>query len=675
VVLSVSQIRCLSADQVQAANSGHPGAPMGCAPMAHTLWSKFMNYSPAEPEWFDRDRFVLSNGHACALQYSMLHLSGYDLSLDDLKLFRKCDSKTPGHPENFCTAGVEVSTGPLGQGLSNAVGMAIAEANLAATFNKDGHDIVNHYTYVICGDGCLQEGITSEACSLAGHLGLGKLIVLYDDNKIQIDGSTELAFTEDVKMRYESYNWQVIELADGTDVDAMAKCIEEAKACTDKPSMIKIRTVIGEGCPSKAGSHKIHGAPLGPDALKEMKTHLGLDPEESFQVPGEVADFYAGLKAAGVAKGEAWNQKLAAYVAAFPAEGAELQRRIAGELPADWESKMPTYAAGDADMATRQWSELSLNALAESVPELMGGSADLTPSNLTALKCSGDFQKGTPAGRYIRFGVREHGMAAICNGIAAHGGLVPYCATFLNFIGYALGAVRVAALSRFRILYIMTHDSIGLGEDGPTHQPVEMLESLRAMPNMFVFRPCDGNEVTGSYIEAMKLTNSPSVFALSRQGMPIQEGTSAASVAKGAYTMVGCDGTPDLIIAATGSEMQYAVQAKAAMGDKKVALVSMPCWELFEAQPLEYQLSVFPEGVPVLSVEASGTKGWERFSHLAVGMDRYGASGPIKAVYPKFGFTVENIVEQAKVLLSFYDGKPAPSKVNVPKSTFVVSGH
>ena len=648
---------------------------MGCAPMAHVLWSKFMNYSPAEPEWFDRDRFVLSNGHACALQYSMLHLSGYDVSIDDLKAFRQCDSKTPGHPENFCTDGVEVSTGPLGQGLTNAVGMAIAEANLGATFNKEGHAIVDHYTYVICGDGCLQEGITSEASSLAGHLGLGKLICLYDDNLIQIDGSTELAFTEDVKMRYEAYNWQVLEMADGTDTDTMAKCIEEAKACTDKPTMIKIRTVIGEGCPSKQGSHKVHGAPLGPEALAEAKAHLGLDPEASFQVPAEVSEFYGGLKEAGSAKSVAWAAKLAAYVAAFPEEGAELTRRVAGELPADWESKMPTYEVGDKAMATRQWSELSLNAVAESCPEIIGGSADLTPSNLTALKCSGDFQKDTPAGRYIRFGVREHAMAAICNGIAAHGGLVPYCATFLNFIGYALGAVRVAALSRFRVLYVMTHDSIGLGEDGPTHQPVEMLESLRAMPNMYTFRPCDGKEVAGSYAQAMKMANSPSVFALSRQGMPIQAGTSAAAVAQGAYTMDAAEGTPDLIIAATGSEMQLAVEAKAALEGLKVSLVSMPCQDLFEEQSLEYKLSVFPEGVPVLSVEASGVKGWERFSHLAIGMTRFGTSGPIKAVYPKFGFTVENICAQAKGLLAFYDGKTAPSKVNVPQSSFVIEGH
>jgi len=671
------QVRCLSADQVQAAKSGHPGAPMGCAPMAHVLWTKYMNYAPSDPKWFNRDRFVLSNGHACALQYSMLHLTGYDLSLDDLKLFRQCDSKTPGHPENFCTAGVEVSTGPLGQGLTNAVGMAIAERNLAATFNKEGQaPIIDHCTYVICGDGCLQEGVTSEASSLAGHLGLGKLIVLYDDNKIQIDGSTDLAFTEDVKMRYESYGWQVLELADGTDVDAMAALVGEAKACADKPTMIKICTVIGEGCPSKRGSHKVHGAPLGPDALAETKSFLGLDPEASFQVPADVAEAYGGCKAAGNAKAAAWNEALAAYTAANPAEGAELARRIAGELPADWESKLPSYTAGtDPNKATRQWSQLVLNDVASAIPEIIGGSADLTPSNLTALNCSGDFQKDTPQGRYIRFGVREHAMAGICNGIAAHGGLVPYCATFLNFIGYALGSVRLSALSQFQVIYIMTHDSIGLGEDGPTHQPVEMLEALRSMPNMYTFRPCDGNEVAGSYRMALKLTNSPSVLALSRQGMPVNTGTSAAAVEKGAYVMDPSDGAPELIIAATGSEMQLAIEAKAALAPMKVALVSMPCQELFLEQPLDYQLSVFPEGVPVLSVEASGAMGWERFSHLAVGMTRYGASGPIKSVYPKFGFTVENVAAQAKGLLAFYGGKPAPSPLNRPQSSFVVPGH
>jgi transketolase len=538
----INTVRCLSADMVQAAKSGHPGAPMGCAPMAHVLYGKVMQHSPSDAEWFNRDRFVLSNGHACALQYSMLHLTGYPLSIDDCKAFRQLDSLTPGHPENFATAGVEVSTGPLGQGLSNAVGMAIAESNLAATYNKEGHKIIDHFTYVICGDGCLQEGVTSEACSLAGHLGLGKLVLLYDDNLITIDGGTELSFTEDVKKRFEAYNWQVIEVADGTDSAAILAAVEEGKACTDKPTMVKIRTVIGEGCPSKQGSHKVHGAPLGEEGVKETKTNLGLDPEQSFQVPDAVAEYYAGVKISGDAAAVAWKEELAAFTAAFPGEGAELARRIAGDLPEDALAALSTYTPEDPNKATRQWSQLALNDLAPKLPELMGGSADLTPSNLTLPTGNSDYQKATPAGKYIRFGVREHGMAAICNGMAAHGGVIPYCATFLNFTGYALGAVRVSALSRFRVLYVMTHDSIGLGEDGPTHQPIEMLESLRSMPNMFVFRPCDGNEVAGSYAAALQLATAPSVLALSRQGMPVNAGSSIEAVRLGAYVLDAAKG-------------------------------------------------------------------------------------------------------------------------------------
>ena len=607
----------------------------------------------------------------------MLHLTGYALTLDDCKAFRQLESLTPGHPENFMTPGVEVSTGPLGQGLSNAVGMAIAESHLAATFNKEGHDIIDHFTYVICGDGCLQEGVTSEACSLAGHLGLGKLILFYDDNKITIDGSTDLSFTEDVKARYEAYGWQVLEVSDGTGWEAMNAAVEVGKACTDKPTMIKVRTIIGYGCPSKQGSHKVHGAPLGPEALVEMKSHLGLDPEASFQIPAEVSEAYGAVKTAGDAACAEWAAKLAAYKAAYPEEGAQLERRIAGELPAGWESSLRKYVAGtDGDMATRKWSQMALDDLTPVLPELMGGSADLTPSNLTLIKCSGDYQKATPAGRYLRFGVREHGMAAICNGMAAHGGLIPYCATFLNFTGYALGAVRVTALSRFRVLYVMTHDSIGLGEDGPTHQPVEMLESLRAMPNMFVFRPCDGNEVQGSYAAALKIKDAPSVLALSRQGMPVMPNSSIEGVAKGAYVIDGCDGAPALVIVATGSEMQLAMSAKTGpLAGVAVSVVSMPCQELFEQQPLEYQLSVFPEGVPVLAVEAGGVRGWERWAHLCVGMTRYGMSGPIKAVYPKFGFTAENIAAQAKGLLEFYGGAAAPSLVKRPTNSFVIPGH
>merc|ERR1719265_3119915 len=547
----INAVQCLSADMVEAANSGHPGAPMGCAPMAHVLFGRQMNHNPTDPKWFNRDRFVLSNGHACALQYSMLHLTGYPLSIDDCKAFRQIESLTPGHPENFVTAGVEVSTGPLGQGLSNAVGMALAESHLAATFNKPGYKVIDHYTFVICGDGCLQEGITSEACSLAGHLGLGKLICLYDDNKITIDGDTTLSFTEDVKKRYESYGWQVLELADGTDAEAISACIDVAKACTDKPTLIKIRTVIGEGSPSKAGSHTVHGAPLGEAALAEMKTNLGFKPEESFHVPEEVADYYSTVKAGGVAKQAEWNKSFDAYCAAFPEEGAELKRRIAGELPSDWASGLPTCTPADKGLATRQHSQECIKGLATKLPEFVGGSADLTPSNLTNPGgVLADYQKDSPMGRYFRFGIREHGMVAISNGIAAHGGLIPFCATFFNFAGYALGAMRVTALSQFRVIFVMTHDSIGLGEDGPTHQPVEMLESFRAMPNMYVFRPCDGNEVAGSYACAVAKKDAPSLLALSRQGMPNHAGSSVEAVSKGAYVLEPAK-TPKLVIVAT----------------------------------------------------------------------------------------------------------------------------
>eukprot|EP00747_Dinoflagellata_sp_TGD_P196181 gnl/TRDRNA2_/TRDRNA2_65944_c0_seq1.p1 gnl/TRDRNA2_/TRDRNA2_65944_c0~~gnl/TRDRNA2_/TRDRNA2_65944_c0_seq1.p1 ORF type:complete len:746 (-),score=126.52 gnl/TRDRNA2_/TRDRNA2_65944_c0_seq1:664-2901(-) len=674
--LCINTVRCLCADMVENAKSGHPGAPLGCAPMAHVLYGKVMKFSSADPGWFDRDRFVLSNGHACTLLYSMLHLTGFPLSMDDLKAFRQIGSRTPGHPENFLTAGVELSTGPLGQGLSGAVGLAIAESHLAATYNKPDMKIIDHHTYVICGDGCLQEGVTSEACSLAGHLGLGKLIVLYDDNKITIDGSTDLSFTEDVKARFESYGWQVLEVADGTDSAAILEAVEEAKACIDRPSLLKVHTVIGQGCPSKQGSHTVHGAPLGAKGLEETKAHLGLDPEKSFQVPDAVASHYLEIKSSGDLAAKDWKLAFARYAKSYPAEGAKLARCIAGDLPGSWESALTTYKVDAAPKATRQWSQASLNDLSVVLPELVGGSADLTPSNLTLPKECSDYQKDTPDGRYIRFGVREHGMAAICNGIAAHGGLIPYCATFLNFIGYALGAVRMSALSRLRVLYVMTHDSIGLGEDGPTHQPVEMLECLRSMPNLFVFRPCDGNEVAGSYAAALNLSNSPSVLALSRQSMPIQAKTSIEAVMKGAYVIEDAPerSTAKVILVATGSEVQLAVRAKAALVADGVAaaVVSMPCQELFEQQPLEYKLSVFPEGVPVLSVEASGTMGWERYSHLAVGMSFYGASGPASDLYAKFGFTCDNVVTQAKRLIDFYGVRPAPSLVNRLTSSFIV---
>lgn len=673
----IETVRVLCADVVEKANSGHPGAPMGCAPMAHLLWSEIMNYNPNNSKWSNRDRFVLSNGHACALLYSMLHLTGYPLSMDDLKQFRQVDSLTPGHPENFATVGVEVSTGPLGQGISNAVGLAIAESHLAAEFNKEGFPLVNHFTYVICGDGCLQEGISSEACSLAGHLGLGKLIVLYDDNLITIDGHTDLSFTENVSLRFDSYNWQTITVPDVTDVDSLRQAIHQAQEETTRPTLIKIRTIIGHGS-LKEGTHGVHGAPLGKDDIAHLKTTLGMDPSQSFVVDGEVRELYNSFSAIGASKESSWESMFAAYAQQYPAAAAEYRRRMAGELPADWLTKLPNYSAPESKAtATRQQSEQVLNSIAIALPELMGGSADLTPSNLTHLKCSGDYQKDTPIGRYLRFGVREHAMVAICNGISAHDGLRPFCATFLNFMGYAMGAVRLSALSRFGVLFIMTHDSIGLGEDGPTHQPIEMLEQLRSMPNLLVFRPCDPNETLGSYVQAIEHKHTPSVLSLSRQAAPALPNTSPQKVALGAYVLTQFgSGTPALILTSSGTEVQLAVQTAAAMNSADgvcVRVVSFPCWELFEDQPLGYQMEVFPDGIPVMSIEASGSHGWQKYSHAPYGMTSYGASGPGGKIYEKFGFTVPNLSARAREVISFYQGTPARSLVNYPN--FKTGGH
>lgn len=684
--LCINTIRMLSADQPTAGNSGHPGAPMGCAPMAHVLFGKTMKFNPKNPKWSNRDRFVLSNGHACALQYSMLHLSGYDVSIDDLKSFRKFGSKCPGHPENFCTPGVEVSTGPLGQGISNAVGLAIAEKHLAAEFNRDGLNVVDHYTFVICGDGCLQEGVSSEASSLAGHLGLGKLIVLYDDNKITIDGNTDLSFTEDVAKRYEAYNWQVLVVEDGNyDHEAINKAVAEAKKTTDKPTLIKIRTTIGLGSKME-NTHAVHGAPLKADDMAATKIHFGLKGDESFQVPPQVKEFY-DKTTSGAELEDKWNTLFAQYQAAHPELAAEFVRRQEGKLPADWKKNLPKFTAADKGLATRQHSEVVLNACAAALPEIVGGSADLTPSNLTKLTMSGDFQKDTPIGRYIRFGVREHAMAAISNGIFAHGGLRPFCATFYNFIGYALGAVRVSALSRFGVLYIATHDSIFLGEDGPTHQPIEMNASLRAMPNMYVYRPADGNETVGSYICAVENRTQTSVLTLTRQGLPNLAGSSAEAVAKGAYIVArynageavdSFEGQPDLVLLASGSEVSLAIEAAALLKEYKVRIVSVPCRDIFDKQSVDYKKSVIGEGIPVLSVEAASTFGWSDYSHAQFGLDRFGASATIAQLKDMFGFNAETVATEARTLTTFYAGRQAPSLFDRPARRVVkadASGH
>jgi transketolase len=682
----INTIRTLAADMVQKANSGHPGAPMGCAPMAHLLWSSSSaggagrNHTAKSPGWWNRDRFVLSNGHACALQYVMLHLSGYeDCNMDQLKQFRQVNSHTPGHPENFCTAGVEVCTGPLGQGISNAVGMAIAAKHLGANYNTpDFPSIINSKTYVICGDGCLQEGISGEACSLAGHLGLGDLIVLYDDNHITIDGDTDLAFTEDVKMRYESYGWQVLVVDDvANGLDDLRAAIEEGKKCADKPTLIKVRTEIGYGSPNKQGKSSSHGAPLGVPELEEVKSRLyGMDPTKSFSVDDDVAEFYNQQSEEGDKARLAWEADFAKYKEAHPEKAAELERRFNGELPDGVFDNLPKFEYGkDKPLATRKFSEASLNSVAPSLPELMGGSADLTGSNLCHIKGAGDFQKDTPEGRMVRFGVREHAMAAICNGMFSYGGIRPFCATFLQFAGYALGAMRVSALSKFGVIYIMTHDSIGLGEDGPTHQPVEMLESLRSMPNMNVLRAADSNEMAAAYQIAIEQRETPSVICATRGTVQPLEHSSIEKALKGGYTVLPeeGEGSPDLVIVATGSEVWRSVDAAKALASEhsiRTRVVSMPCQEIFLQQSKEYQLSVLPGNVPTLSVEASAEHGWHRFSHAQIGLTRFGMSGPLEELFIKFGFGAENVAAKGKELVEFYKNHGSVPDLNA-RPTFV----
>eukprot|EP00581_Thalassiosira_minuscula_P007128 CAMPEP_0183703806 /NCGR_PEP_ID=MMETSP0737-20130205/1400_1 /TAXON_ID=385413 /ORGANISM="Thalassiosira miniscula, Strain CCMP1093" /LENGTH=734 /DNA_ID=CAMNT_0025930603 /DNA_START=90 /DNA_END=2294 /DNA_ORIENTATION=+ len=666
----INTVRTLAADMVQKANSGHPGAPMGCAPMAHLLWSTSAaggagrNHSASSPGWWNRDRFVLSNGHACALQYVMLHLSGYeDCSMDQLKNFRQVGSTTPGHPENFCTKGVEVCTGPLGQGISNAVGMAIASKHLGAKYNTpDFPNIISSKTYVICGDGCLQEGISGEACSLAGHLGLGDLIVLYDDNHITIDGDTDLAFTEDVKMRYESYGWQVLTVDDvANGLDDLRAAIEEAKKNTDKPTLIKVRTEIGYGSPNKQGSASSHGAPLGPSEIEAVKSRLyGMDPEQSFFVDEDVAAYYKQQAEEGDKVRITWEADFAKYKEAHPEKAAEVERRFNNELPKGVYDDLPTFVFGkDKANATRKFSEACINAVGPKVPELVGGSADLTGSNCCALKGEGDFQKNTPEGRMIRFGVREHAMAAICNGMFAYGGMRPFCATFLQFAGYALGAMRCSALSKFGVIYIMTHDSIGLGEDGPTHQPVEMLESLRAMPNMNVVRAADANEMAAAYQIALNSVGTPTVICCTRGTVSPLEHSSRDKAMKGGYTVIQeeGEGAPDLVLVATGSEVWRCVDAAKALESEhsiRTRVVSMPCQEIFLEQDEDYRRSVLPGNVPTLSVEASSEHGWHRFSHAQIGMTRFGMSGPLNQLFEKFGFSAENVASKGKDLVEFY---------------------
>jgi len=659
--LCINSIRFLAVDAIEKAKSGHPGLPMGAAPMAFVLWDRFMRYNPKNPKWFNRDRFILSAGHGSMLQYALLYLTGFDsVSIEDIKQFRQWESQTPGHPENFMTAGVEVTTGPLGQGIANGVGIAMAEAHLAAKFNKPDAKIVDHYTYVILGDGCNMEGVSGEAASLAGHLGLGKLIALYDDNHISIDGSTDVAFTEDVSKRFEAYGWHVLHVENGnTDLEAIHKAIEAAKAVTDKPSMIKVTTTIGYGSPNKANTAGIHGAALGGDEVALTRKNLGWE-HEPFVIPQDVLNHTRKAVERGAGYEAEWNKAFADYKAKYPQEAAEFERYLSGKLADGWDKVLPTYTPEDKGVPTRKHSETCLNKLAAVVPELIGGSADLTHSNLTEIKGKGDFQKGQYQNPNIHFGVREHGMGAICNGMALHGsGLIPYGATFLIFTDYMRAAIRLSALSQAGSIWVMTHDSIGQGEDGPTHQPIETLASLRAIPNLTVIRPADGNETSGAYKVAVERAkkNAPTLLAFTRQNVPNLAGTSVDNVAKGGYTVVDSDGTPDLIIIGTGSELSLAVTAaeKLTAEGKKVRVVSLASWDLFDAQDAAYKESVLPKAVTKrLAVEAASSFGWHKYIGTegdTVTIDRFGASAPGGICLEKFGFSVDNVLAKAKQLL------------------------
>ncbi|EXA30965.1 transketolase [Fusarium oxysporum f. sp. pisi HDV247] len=632
------------------------------APVAHVLFNKFLNFNPKNPDWLNRDRFVLSNGHGCMLQYALLHIFGCDLSIDDLKAFRSVDSRTPGHPEAHATPGVEVTTGPLGQGISNAVGLAIAQAHTGAVFNKPGFDLVNNYTYTFLGDGCLMEGVSSEACSLAGHLQLGNLIAIWDDNHITIDGDTALAFTEDVTKRYEAYGWHVISVKDGDDdLTAIEAAIKEAQSVKDKPTLIQLKTTIGYGSKNQ-GTHAVHGSPLKADDIKQLKKKWGFNPDESFAVPREVYDFYGKRSSAGVALEQKWNQLLNKYKEQFPKEQADLVRRQTGELPEGWEKSLPVYKSSDPAIASRKLSETILSKVQSVIPELFGGSADLTDSNLTRWKDAVDFQPkstglGDYSGRYVRYGVREHGMGAILNGLAAYGTILPYSGTFLNFVSYAAGAVRLSALSRIRTIWVATHDSIGLGEDGPTHQPIETLAHFRALPNTLVWRPADGNETSGAYYVALTSKHTPSILALSRQNLPQLEGSTIEKAAKGGYVLHEVEGA-DITLVATGSEVSVAVDVAKYLEENnriKARIVSLPCFEDFDLQDKDYRLSVLPDGIPSLSIEVMSTMGWERYTHEQFGINRFGASGSYK---DKFEFTPEGIAKRAVATVDFWKDVP-----------------
>ncbi len=654
---SVNTIRFLAADAVQQANSGHPGLPMGMADAAFVLWTQFLRHNPADPGWWNRDRFVLSGGHGSMLLYALLHLSGYDLPLDEIQRFRQWGSKTPGHPEWGHTPGVETTTGPLGQGAGNSVGMALAERLLAARYNRPGQPIIDHFTYAIVTDGDLMEGVTAEAASLAGHLRLGKLIWLYDDNEISIDGPTRITFSEDRARRFRAYGWKTIKV-DGHDREAIAKAIRKAQKQNDAPTLILCRTTIGYGAPTKQGTAHVHGEPLGETELAAAKRNLGWPPEARFFIPEDVLFFFRQAQGRGAAWQTDWQTRLAAYAGAHPAAAAQLQRVMAGELPEGWEAALPVYGP-DVKKATRATSGETLNAIAAALPELIGGSADLTPSNKTDIKGEADVKTGDFSGRYLRFGVREHAMGAILNGMALHGGIIPYGGTFFVFSDYMRPSVRLAALMGLRVIYVWTHDSIGVGEDGPTHQPVEHLAALRAIPNLAVARPADGNETAQAWKLALARRHGPTALVLTRQNLPtLTTPAQAEGVQRGGYILHEPEGGPQVALVATGSELQLAVAAAQQLAAEgiRARVVSLPVWEQFEAQPLDYRQAVLPPGLPTAAVEAGVTFGWHRYAGRVIGIDRYGASAPQETIFANLGITAEAVAAAARELAGMTNG-------------------
>ena len=660
-LLCINTIRTLSMDAVQAADSGHPGTPMALAPLAYKLFTEFMSHDPAHPDWPNRDRFVLSCGHASMLLYSSLYLTGYDLSLDDLKQFRQWGSKTPGHPEHGHTPGVETTTGPLGQGLANAVGMAMAESHLAACFNKPGHEIVDHHTFFICSDGDLMEGISHEAASFAGHFKLGKLIGFYDDNHITIDGATELTFTDDTARRFEAYGWQVLRIGDVNHLSQIDAAIDQARADTERPTLVVTRTHIGFGSPHKQDTSKAHGEPLGDEEIKLTKKNLGWLSLEPFFVPQPALERCRQALPRGKQLREAWEAKFAAYAKAFPQDAEELLRRLAGDLPAGWENKVPVFTRDTGNVATRASSQAVLNALAPVIPELIGGSADLTPSNGTAIKSENNYNWENPAGRYIHSGIREHAMAAIMNGMALHRGVIPFGGTFLIFSDYMRPAIRLAALMKQQVIFIYTHDSIGLGEDGPTHQPIEQLSTLRAIPQLTLLRPADAAEVAESWKIALNHKHGPVALVFTRQKLPFLDRApyaGAEKVAKGGYTLVDAEGgKPKVVLLSAGSEVQLAVEAQKTLAAAGIAarVVSMPSHELFALQDQSYRDQILPPGIPRVAIEAAQPMSWYKWlagaPGTAIGLDHFGASAPYERLYKEFGITADAVVTAARALL------------------------